>query len=89
ITIIIEVTGHLTCPRKFKARVNVWDDDEPFRPGALDPGVRPYKNSNYNQLSASHEVFFKLYGTVSEDWAEEKEVEPVLTIEHNCASGIP
>ncbi|GMR52422.1 hypothetical protein PMAYCL1PPCAC_22617, partial [Pristionchus mayeri] len=75
----IEVTGHLTCPKKFKARANVWDDDEPLKPDALG-GVGPYQDSNYNQTSARHEVSFTLYGTVSELMPRDNEFEPVLTI---------
>ncbi|GMR52412.1 hypothetical protein PMAYCL1PPCAC_22608, partial [Pristionchus mayeri] len=75
----IEVAGHLTCPKKFKARVNIWDDDSPQLPDALG-GVRPFQNSNYNQLSARHEVSFKLDGTLSELMFWDDEVEPVMTI---------
>ncbi|GMR52413.1 hypothetical protein PMAYCL1PPCAC_22609, partial [Pristionchus mayeri] len=75
----VEVTGHLTCPKNFKARANIWDDDYPWNPDALG-GMRPYQHSNYNQTSARHEVFFKLDGTAEELWPRDNEVELVTTI---------
>ncbi|GMR52411.1 hypothetical protein PMAYCL1PPCAC_22606, partial [Pristionchus mayeri] len=41
-----EVSGTLSCPKEFRARVHIWDDDFPLKPDFIGEH-KPYEQSTF------------------------------------------